>query len=167
VLLVDSLLDDYTRSWTGVIADAFDTFKLKVAEGTKDRFDDSSNEYWAQYGQWTRSNSDRGDTIERRHTFFAERMHKLIQPQLKDPERIFGALEREIIYYRDKKRCQRPGCNSEVLWADGEIHHVNPHGKGGKTVVENGALVHKSCHPKGAKESEAFAEHWKAKAAKA
>jgi hypothetical protein len=167
VLLVDSLLDDYTRSWTGVIADAFDTFKLKVAEGTKDRFDDSSNEYWAQYGQWTRSNSDRGDTIERRHTFFAERMHKLIQPQLKDPERIFGALEREIIYYRDKKRCQRPDCNSEVLWSDGEIHHVNPHGKGGKTVVENGALVHKSCHPKGAKESEAFAEHWKAKAAKA
>jgi hypothetical protein len=163
VLLVDSLLDDYTKSWTDELANAFDTFKQKVAEATKARFDNPNNVYWSQYGQWTRSNSDRAETIERRHTFFVEKMYKLMKSQLKDPERIFGSIEREIIYYRDRKKCQRQGCNGDVVWADGEIHHVEQHSNGGKTNLANGALVHKGCHPKSQKDVAAFAEAWKGK----
>lgn len=164
VLLVDSLWDDYTKSWQKEFADAFDKFRLKVAKATQERFDKPSGEYWAHYGQLTRANSDRAISIERRHAFFAEKMREKIKPVLKDPTRNFGQLEREIIYLRDQKRCQVPGHLEDVLWADSEIHHVKEHSDGGLTVLANGALVNKSCHPKSQKDVAAFADHWQAKA---
>jgi hypothetical protein len=163
VLLVDSLLDDYTKSWQKDFTDAFDNFRLKVAEATQERFDDPSSEYWARYGQLTRANSDRAVTIERRHIFFADEMRRKIKPLLKDATRAFGQLEREIIYMRDQRRCQVPGHGEEVLWADAEIHHVEQHAHGGRTVLENGALVHKNCHPKSQKDVAKFPEHWETK----
>jgi hypothetical protein len=33
------------------------------------------------------------------------------------------------------------------------------HSKGGRTTMENGALVHKHCHPKGQRATE-FAQKW-------
>ncbi len=161
VLLIDSLLDDYTRSWEDRFATAFDMFKKKLAEATQSRFMDPTSEYWTRYGQWTRTNSDRGATIEQRHQFFSEKMREIIKPQLKDPNRKFGLLEREMIYYRDKKQCQAPGCNGEVIWSEAEIHHVEQHADGGRTVLNNGALVHRGCHPKGQKDVAAFAEKWR------
>jgi 5-methylcytosine-specific restriction endonuclease McrA len=90
-------------------------------------------------------------------------MYKLIKPKLKDPERMFGPLEREIIYYSDRKKGQLQRCNSDVLWADAEVHHIEQHSNGGKTNLADGALVHKSCHPKSQKDVAAFAEAWKSK----
>jgi hypothetical protein len=52
-----------------------------------------------------------------------------------------------------------------VTWADHEIHHVQQHSKGGPTTMDNGALMHKHCHPKGDKATADFAEHWKKKQA--
>lgn len=163
VLLVDSLLDEYTRSWTSKFADAFDTFRANVAKGSATKYDEKPDEYWSRYGLLTRSGTDRPDTIERRHQFFIEKIHALIEPKLKDPSRIFGTVERELIYYRDRKRCQVPGCGAEVEWSDGEIHHVETHSAGGSTTIDNGALVHKACHPKGAKAVSGFADAWRAK----
>jgi hypothetical protein len=163
VLLVDSLLDDYTKSWEKEFANGFDMFRKRLAEDTRSRFENPTAEYWLHYGQWTRTNSDRAATIEQRHQFFSERMREIMKPQLKDPTRAFGPLEREIIYYRDKKQCQAPGCGVDVPWSDSEIHHVDQHSTGGATKLGNGALVHKSCHPKGQKDVAAFAEHWRKK----
>jgi hypothetical protein len=160
VLLADSLMDEYTNTWRKDFADAFDQFRLEVAKATAERFDNPSAEYWAQYGQLTRTNSDRAVSIERRHTFFVEKMRAAIKPQLKDPVRLFGPLEREIIYFRDQKRCQVPGHGEEVPWAEAEIHHIDPHFQGGGTTLANGALVHKSCHPKSHKDVAAFRAHW-------
>jgi hypothetical protein len=164
VLLVDSLMDEYTNSWRKNFAEAFDEFRLDVAKATQDRFDNPSAEYWAKYGQLTRTNSDRAVSIERRHTFFAEKMRSAINPQLKDPVRLFGQLEREIIYLRDQKKCQVPGHGEDVAWSEAEIHHIKPHSLGGSTELVNGALVHKMCHPKSQKEVSAFEVHWKEKA---
>lgn len=158
MLLVDSLLHDYTRAWTSKLSDGFDEFKKQLALSKKTRYDNPPNEYWVKYGQLTRVNSDRADTILRRHQFFADKMYELLKPQLKDPTRIFGPLEREIIYYLDKKMCQV--CDTEVTWTDHEIHHVDNHSKGGLTIIDNGALVHKSCHPKGSKANATFAASW-------
>lgn len=159
VLLVDSLVDDYTRSWVDKLGAAFDLFREGLATGKKSRHDVNPTEYWTRYGQFTRVNTDRADTILRRHQFFTEKMYEFLTPQMKDPTRFFGTLERELIYYRDKKKCQV--CGSEVSWADHEIHHVQQHSKGGLTKLENGALVHKHCHPKGDKATADFARHWK------
>lgn len=160
VLLVDSLLEDYTRSWTASFAEAFDKFRANLAKDTKDRFW-RQGEYWTQYGQFARTNSDRSDVIQQRHQFFTSKMHEVIAPKMKDPTRTFGHVEREIIYYRDKKRCQV--CDADVVWSDAEIHHVEQHSEGGWTTLQNGALVHKHCHPKGAEQTSNFAAKWRKK----
>ena len=99
-----------------------------------------------------------GENIQHRHAFFAAKMHDVLQPKMKDPLRLFGALEREIIYYRDLKRCGE--CGADVIWSDAEIHHVDPHSQGGQTILENGALVCPHCHPKGAEATARFAAKW-------
>jgi hypothetical protein len=159
VLLVDSLLDDYTRSWESRFAASFDHFREELAKAKRKRNDPNPGEYWLQYGVLTRVNSDRADTIQRRHEFFAEKMRESLQLQMKDPQRSFGALEREIIYYRDRKRCGV--CDADVEWPEAEIHHVDPHFQGGVTTIENGALVHSHCHPKSQDAMLRFAEKWR------
>jgi hypothetical protein len=163
VLLVDSLLGDYTQSWKESFAAAFDSFRENAAKGAKTKYDEKPDEYWSKYGQLTRSGTDRPDTIERRHLFFVEKMYGALHPQLKDPLRAFGGVEKEIIYYRDGKRCQLPNCGTEVTWDDAEFHHVQMHSHGGPTTMENGALVHKGCHPKGEKAVGDFAVQWRQK----
>ena len=160
VLLVDSLLDDYTRSWEDKLAKAFDSFMEQFAKAKKLRRSSSPGEYWTRYGEGTRVNSDREMTIRTRHQFFAEKMLEFMAPlTLKDPVRAFGPLERELIYYRDHKRCAV--CASEVIWTDGEIHHIERHSVGGPTVLANGVLVHRHCHPKSKGSEEALAEKLK------
>jgi hypothetical protein len=157
VLLVDTLMDDYTPAWETRFANSFDLFREAFAKGKLTKNSDNPDEYWLRYGVLTRVNSDRGDSIRRRHEFFATKMIEFLHPQLKDPKRLFGAVERELIYYRDKKRCTV--CEGEVAWSDAEFHHVEEHAKGGLTEVDNGALVHQQCHPKGQKAVE-FSKAW-------
>ena len=147
VLLVDSLWDDYTRSWEGKLPTAVDRFSQSLSMATKDKDVEPPDEFWSRYGQWTRTNSDRSDTIRRRHEFYTRRMFDYLSPLTqKDPQRLFGPLEREIIYFRDGKRCTV--CESPVKWREVEIHHVEEHHRGGQTELSNGALVHRHCHPR-------------------
>lgn len=65
-----------------------------------------------------------------------------------DPRRIFSALEKAEIRTRDGSICQI--CRAEVTEGDDEYdHYPLPHRDGGRTVVENGRLVHSACHPRG------------------
>jgi hypothetical protein len=84
-------------------------------------------------------------------------MLRLLKPRLKDPQRIFGPVEREVIYYRQAKKCGV--CEADVPWGEAEFHHVEGHESGGRTEIENGTLVHRACHPKGAA-ALAFGEQW-------
>jgi hypothetical protein len=145
VLLIDSLLEDYTKGWYKNFIHAYDSFKAKAAHDKKER----SGEYWFEYGSLTQTQSSEARTIQRRHAFFVNKMLQELKPTLLDPTRIFGEVEREIVYYRDRKRCAV--CRDEIRWADLEIHHVEEHQAGGLTDVENAVSVHKDCHPKGQK----------------
>jgi hypothetical protein len=160
VLLMDTLLDDYTRSWETNFASAFDHFREQFAIGKRTQHESNPSEYWLRYGIYTRVNSDRGEMIQRRHEFFSAKMYEILNPQLKDPKRLFGALERELTYYRDRKRCAV--CGAEVVWSEVEIHHIEEHTKGGHTTLENGVLVHRHCHPKGSNAIK-FAKQWRAR----
>lgn len=162
ILLVDTLLDDYTRSWESRFASGFDHFREQFTQAKLSRHDMNPSDYWLRYGVWTRVNSDRGEAIRLRHEFFATKMRETLQPQSKDPQRAFGRLERELLYYRDRKRCAV--CDAEVVWPEAEIHHIEQHAQGGRTVLENGALVHRHCHPKGSAADE-FAKRWRHKMA--
>ena len=160
VLLVDSLLDDYTRSWEGTLPEAVDKFSLALSKAAQTSASSQPDEFWLRYGQRTYNMANRGDSIRLRHEFYANRMYKFVRPVLKDPKRVFGSLEREIIYFRDIRKCAVPTCGGEVAWDDAEIHHVEEHAQGGWTVLENGVLVHRACHPKGSAAQE-FAKSWK------
>ena len=163
VLFLDSIWEDYTKGWESTLKDAQNSFSSALAMAAKlskenPTIYDSRTEPWTRYGVWTRSNSDRGDNIRRRHSYYSQRMFEFLGNLTpKDPKRAFNTLEREIIYWRDGGTCQHHGCNAEVLWNEAEIHHIKPHSDGGETVLENGALVHKHCHPKGAAAVAAFA----------
>ena len=156
VMLLGSLLDDYTNSWQNNFIHAYDTFKANAANAKKEQ----NGEFWTEFGAWTQTQSAGARTIQRRHTFFVKEMFRELNPVLRDPARIFGELEREIVYYRDGKCCAV--CGQVIRWPDLEIHHVEEHQSGGKTTTENGAPVHKDCHPKG-QQAVTFRTQWLAR----
>jgi hypothetical protein len=153
VLLLDSLLDDYTKSWQSDFMPAYDSFKEKTALAKKR----GEGEYWTEYGSLTQTQSAQARTIQRRHTFFVKEMFALMKPTLLDASRIFGEVERQIVYYRDSKKCAV--CGGEIMWDDLDIHHIEEHQVGGQTVVDNAVPVHRDHHPKGQKAIE-FAIEW-------
>lgn len=157
VLLVDSLWDDYVRDWEQKLPGALDRFLEEIAKAKLTKDDPSPSEFWTQYVTWTRVNSDRGETIARRNRFYLEKMHEFLAPlTLKDPKRLYGEVERTVIFYRQNKNCAV--CDSGVSWSDAEVHHVDEHSKGGQTSLQNGAVVHGHCHPKSAAQTQALAE---------
>lgn len=156
VLLLDDLWDDYTRSWESKFPAALDKFLESIAKGKLTKNSDQPDEFYLKYAQRTRVNSDRGSEIATRHAFYLEKMRDWLSPLTpKDSTRLFGELDRTILYYQARKRCDV--CGAEVAWAEAEVHHVQQHTDGGPTSLDNGALVHKKCHPKAAKEVAAFA----------
>lgn len=154
-LLIESLMDDYVKNWQEEFVSAFEDFRLKSALDKKVK----TGEYWNSYVAWTMTQASSAPSIQRRHEFFSEKMYDFLKPVKKDPTRIYGELEREIIYYRDKKMCAV--CVQEIKWPDLEIHHIDEHQSGGRTILENGVAVHRECHPKGQKAVE-FNFKWKA-----
>jgi hypothetical protein len=156
VLFVDTLLDEYTLAWEDKLAPALDMFMSELAKAKKNKDEDMPDPYWQHYGQWTRVNSDQGDRIAHRHKFYVEKMLGFMAPlSLKDPTRLYGEVERTILFHRQHKLCAV--CGSSLDWRTCEVHHVEEHSKGGVTSLDNGAVVHKECHPKGAVATKAFA----------
>ena len=156
VLFLDSIWEDYTRGWESTLECAQGKFSATLVEAVKSSKQDDPDETWLSYGVWTRSNSDRGFNIQRRHRYYSQRMLEFLDNLTpKDPKRAFNAIERENIYWRDGGTCRK--CDAPVVWNEAEIHHIKPHSEGGETVLENGALVHKHCHPKGPAATAAFA----------
>jgi hypothetical protein len=81
-------------------------------------------------------------------------MYESLRPQPKDPQRLFENFEKELIYYSDGKRCVV--CQGAVGWYTAALHNIKLHSQGGKTILDNGALVHGQCHPKGAAATQEF-----------
>lgn len=163
VLLADTLWDDYAPDWRDRLPDALNNFLQKFAEAKKNP-EDYTNPYLSRYAVLTRYSSDRGSTIEQRHRFYMEEMRKFLDPlKRKDPNRLYGELDRTILFFRQNRRCLV--CEGDLDWRDCEVHHVEEHSKGGQTSLENGAALHKKCHPKGVTSTAAFAKKflgWKA-----
>jgi 5-methylcytosine-specific restriction endonuclease McrA len=157
VLLLDGLTDDYTKAWRANFIPAYDAFKTRLAQAKKDQND----EYWTEFGAWTQTQSAGARTIQRRHAFFLKEMYQRLNPVLRDPTRMFGEIEREIVYYQYDKLCG--WCGELIRWPDLEIHHVEEHQAGGRTSIENAAPVHKDCHPKGPRATGEFKVRWLAR----
>lgn len=168
-LFVYSLLEDeyVEKKWMSGLKNAYDEFRKNCsnAKVIKDDEERGKNEYWIHYMYHTKTASDNPDTIARRHEFFSSKISAYMRERgfliSKDPQRAFTSVEREVIYFRDNKKCLV--CDSDVVWREVEIHHVNPHSQGGKTLLKNGALVHKNCHPKSASDVKKYADKFEEK----
>lgn len=65
-----------------------------------------------------------------------------------DPKRLFDEDDKGAIYSRDKGL--RGICGEHVEPEDAEYdHYPAAHALGGRTVVDNGRLVHATCHERG------------------
>ena len=164
VLLADALMIDYVPGWEVDLArklQSFDDNRRRAVEAfRKDRTTDS---FYSEYGALTQTRSDYAGTIRRRHVFFTQKMMGLLQPKKRDPKRTFSELERRTVYFRDRELCQ--WCkmfdrDHRVIWQDCEVHHVDRHVNGGATVLSNGALMHRDCHPKSEDDCVEFAGWW-------
>ncbi|MDA7972275.1 MAG: DUF262 domain-containing protein [Gammaproteobacteria bacterium] len=170
VLLVDKLLDDYVQGWENELLTAFRQFQEKVVAAAKamkaENLEEEDKEYYHSYAIWTSNKSDAADTIQKRHYFFIEKMMESLEPTPKDPQRNFTPSDKWDIYNRDKGICQvckMNGREVKVAFSDAEIHHVREHQHGGRSVMSNGALVHKKCHPRKQQDVEKFLQWWESK----
>lgn len=167
ILLCDWLEADYAKGWEQRLASCLHDFERRCAEASKSMKGDQSSEfirYWPSYAQWTQTQADMGRTIQRRQAFFAAEMCRLLNPKRLDDRRGFSGFERQVVFFRDGQQCQRCAMVGEahpVQWDDCEVHHIQPFAEGGQTVLENGALVHRDCHPRAEPEVERFREWWR------
>ncbi len=147
VLLVDALQRNYAAGWEAHFTNALSNFMGQLAEGKKLNDRGEYSDYWSEYGQRTRVNSDTKDSISRRHKFYVEKMTGDIPNlRIKDQIRLFSNDDKRVLFERQEGRCQV--CKEPVKFDELEIHHIVPHSLGGKTELQNGAIVHPDCHPK-------------------
>ena len=65
----------------------------------------------------------------------------------KDSQRGFSEAQRRIIWNTSTdRRCQNSDCKKRLLWEDFTIDHIDPYSKGGKTRLQNAALMCRSCN---------------------
>ena len=81
-----------------------------------------------------------------RQIFFEYLKEHTIELIDKDEKRAFTELERVLIYRKGKGFCQQcleenQKLKAKVSWSQYQADHVLPHGKGGRTVLDNGELL--------------------------
>jgi hypothetical protein len=115
---------------------------LKVDVAAKHKF----AAFLLNYGGGTGGKTTSGASLAENYSIFL----KSLPPDLlirTDPKRLFDDDQKREIKIRQDGRCQI--CKEPVLDGDAEYDHFPiSYGRGGKTVVENGRLVCKRCHPR-------------------
>jgi hypothetical protein len=74
-------------------------------------------------------------------------LRKLLESlfERKDEDRFFSPEQRRIIWNTtDERICTK--CGKPVTWDDFTVDHIKPHTKGGRTELDNAALMHRGCN---------------------
>lgn len=88
--------------------------------------------------------STAGSTLKDYYSWWREHIFKEVVIRL-DPLRTFDATQKTAIRARDEGKYAI--CKQEVSEEEADYDHFTiPYRDGGKTEVENGRLVHRSCH---------------------
>jgi hypothetical protein len=148
-LLVDSLHSgDYVQVWRDDVIKAFIGFQEGVTKARQHYKE--TGEALPHYERFVTllggSGSDTAELIRRRHAFFLEKVYPAIRIKPRDGQRLFDALEKEVIWIRDGRKCKNPSCGRAVSFRDARIHHVIEHTAGGSTELQNGILICCDCH---------------------
>jgi hypothetical protein len=83
--------------------------------------------------------------VKKRHEVYTRRFIRQTQDVIpKDPQRTFNHAERMVIWRKAGGICQV--CDREIKFNEMEADHIQPHSQGGKTTVDNGQALCKSCN---------------------
>ena len=151
-LLVDCLdQGNYTADWKSSVVEAFLEFKAAVAASRlHHRQTQESLPHHERFGRLlSGSGSDTAEIIRIRHAFMLSELYPRLSVVHRDPNRCFDLLEKEVIWNRDRSRCQNPGCrrpDQKVPFREARFHHIVEHVAGGPTLLRNGVLVCVDCH---------------------
>lgn len=63
----------------------------------------------------------------------------------RDTQRGFTIEQRRILWHTTAQR-KCSSCNRAVSWSDFTVDHIDPHSKGGRSKLENAALMCRSCN---------------------
>lgn len=148
-LLVDSLESgSYVPIWRDDVVKAFQTFQDDVIKARHHY--KATEESLPHHGRFAvllgGSGSDTADGVRRRHAFFVEKLYAGIRVKPQDATRLFGTLEKELIWSRDGRKCRNPDCGRMVPFNEARFHHIVEHTVGGPTVLQNGILICTECH---------------------
>ena len=146
-LLVDTLHSgDYVPAWRDDVIKAFTGFLEDVAKARLHykETDQALPHYEKFVALLGGSGSDTAELIRRRHGFFLEKIYPTIRIVPRDGKRLFDALEKEVIWIRDGRKCKK--CSRLIAFSEAHIHHVIEHTSGGPTTLQNGILVCCDCH---------------------
>lgn len=65
----------------------------------------------------------------------------------KDAQRGFSEAQRRLLWNTSAdRRCQNAKCKKRLAWDDFTIDHIDPYSKGGRSRLENAALMCRSCN---------------------
>jgi len=98
---------------------------------------------YSEYLLTVQGDTDSIATRQRR----AKILHGLLMPifEHKDSKRTFSPEQRRILWNTDvRHKCVR--CRRLLTWEDFTIDHIKPHGRGGKTLLDNADLMCRSCN---------------------
>ena len=145
----------FVNGWQASMPKALSEFKKQTEVSRKSWREGKPNEMYIDYMAHTSGRgSDSAAKNELRSQYFENWMIDYIKPKFKDPVRRFDNDLRERLYSEHDGICAYAsdveicGDTSPMPFAQSEVHHVNPHSKGGPTKVENAVLTHRQCNQK-------------------
>ncbi|MEP9410580.1 MAG: HNH endonuclease [Candidatus Brocadia sp.] len=107
--------------------------KQKKAEGISE-----GEEMYREYLLTVLHNTDEISQRRKREQILDGLLHSLFEKR--DSQRIFSLEQRRLIWNTsEEKKCEV--CKKNLTWEDFTIDHIDPHSKGGRTALENVALM--------------------------
>jgi len=151
-LLAKHILENYvTIEGTNIgIKEFFISFLARVGEVESSEKEEDVPYF--DYKTYRRTSADSRNSIEKRFNIILSKFLEF-NPKLLpiDPNRNFNYWEKLAIYHRDKGICQlkiSESCKNKTTFDDGNVDHIIPHSRGGKTIIENGQWACNVCNLK-------------------
>lgn len=135
-------LDDKKKN-----AQAFELLKnLSVGVASlkeKEKNQDSYNDIYKDYSQTVQHTTDSLRQRTRRFEILDSLLSGIFEK--KAERRIFSLEQRMIIWHSSENKCCCK-CGKKLTWENFTVDHIKPYSKGGKTRIDNAALMCKSCN---------------------
>jgi hypothetical protein len=142
MILTDSKRNRQAQRLLEWMSNGVDELRTQISKAKGARAD---QQLFASYLFTTRGDSDSSTTRRRRAQVLDHLFSGLFEK--KDEKRIFSSDQRRLMWNStDSKNCT--SCGEKLTWENFTIDHIKPHALGGKSVLDNAALMCQGCNSK-------------------